>query len=50
MHDIEEQIEQGLKLIGSTAIENKLQEEVEKTINGLKEAGIKVWMLTGDKI
>ena len=50
MHEIEEEIEQGLMLVGSTAIENKLQEKVEKTIYSLKEAGIKVWMLTGDKI
>ena len=37
-------------LIGSTAIEDKLQEEVKETIEGFKEVGIKVWVLTGDKV
>jgi P-type E1-E2 ATPase len=37
-------------LVGSTAIEDRLQDEVEETINQLKAAGIKVWVLTGDKI
>ena len=36
--------------MGSTAIEDRLQEEVSETIVSLKEAGIKVWVLTGDKI
>lgn len=36
--------------MGSTAIEDKLQEEVGDTIAFMKEAGIKVWVLTGDKI
>ena len=39
-----------MMLIGSTAIEDKLQEEVAETIVSLKEAGIKVWVLTGDKV
>ena len=37
-------------LVGATAIEDKLQEEVPETIVALKEAGIKVWVLTGDKV
>jgi len=37
-------------LIGSTAIEDKLQDEVADTIKSLKESGIKIWVLTGDKI
>jgi len=37
-------------LVGATAIEDKLQEEVCETIVAFKEAGIKVWMLTGDKV
>jgi P-type E1-E2 ATPase len=45
-----EKIEQGFKLLGSTAIEDKLQDEVEETLEQMKEAGIKVWILTGDKI
>ena len=43
-------IEKDLELIGSTAIEDKLQDEVPETIEFMKEAGIKVWVLTGDKI
>lgn len=45
-----EKIEKDLTLIGSTAIEDLLQENVGETISALKEAGIIVWVLTGDKI
>ena len=44
------EIEQDMTLVGSTAIEDKLQDDVETTIVSLKEAGIKIWVLTGDKI
>ncbi len=44
-----EELEQGFELLGATAIEDKLQEGVPETIHGLTRAGIKVWMLTGDK-
>jgi len=37
-------------LTGSTAIEDRLQDDVERTIVSLKDAGIKIWVLTGDKI
>ena len=43
-------IEKGLTLIGSTAIEDKLQDDVADTISFIKAAGIKLWVLTGDKI
>lgn len=39
-----------MELIGSTAIEDKLQDEVAETIQFAKAAGVKVWVLTGDKI
>jgi phospholipid-transporting ATPase len=39
-----------MELIGSTAIEDKLQDEVADTIQFAKAAGVKVWVLTGDKI
>lgn len=42
--------ERGLNLIGATAVEDSLQEGVPETIAHLKEAGIKVWLLTGDKV
>lgn len=37
-------------LIGSTAIEDRLQDDVDQTIQFAKSAGVKVWVLTGDKI
>ena len=43
-------IENNLELIGSTAIEDQLQDEVADTIQFMKSVGIKVWVLTGDKI
>jgi phospholipid-transporting ATPase len=44
-----ELIETELLLVGCTAIEDKLQEEVPETIHYLLEAGIQLWVLTGDK-
>jgi P-type E1-E2 ATPase len=44
------EIENNFELLGATAIEDKLQEEVAETITTIKEAGIKFWMLTGDKL
>ena len=48
--DVSAEIETNMTLVGSTAIEDRLQEDVQTTIVSLKEAGIKVWVLTGDKI
>ena len=42
-------IEKDLTLLGATAIEDKLQDGVPQTIANLQLAGIKVWVLTGDK-
>nr|XP_056722056.1 probable phospholipid-transporting ATPase IM [Euleptes europaea] len=44
-----EEIERDLKLLGATAIEDKLQEGVVETIASLLLANIKIWVLTGDK-
>lgn len=44
-----ELIEQDLELAGATAIEDKLQNGVPETIEKLRRAKIKLWMLTGDK-
>ncbi|GAA5974373.1 hypothetical protein JCM11641_005241 [Rhodosporidiobolus odoratus] len=44
-----ELIERDLFLLGATAIEDKLQEGVPETIYTLQQAGIKVWVLTGDR-
>ncbi|SPO00024.1 related to ATPase II [Cephalotrichum gorgonifer] len=43
-------IEQDLMLIGGTAIEDRLQDGVPDTIELLGRAGIKLWVLTGDKV
>lgn len=45
-----ELIEKDLVLIGCTAIEDKLQEGVPSCIETLSRAGIKIWVLTGDKM
>ncbi|RUS74359.1 hypothetical protein EGW08_017882 [Elysia chlorotica] len=42
-------LEKDLELLGATGIEDKLQEGVPATIANLRQAGIKVWVLTGDK-
>jgi len=47
---VSESIEKELILLGATAIEDKLQEGVPDCIASLREAGIKVWVLTGDKL
>ncbi|KAF4436512.1 phospholipid-translocating ATPase [Fusarium austroafricanum] len=44
-----ELIEERFELAGATAIEDKLQVGVPDTIDKLRRANIKVWMLTGDK-
>lgn len=44
-----ESIEDGLKLLGLTGVEDKLQFQVQETLESLRNAGIKIWMLTGDK-
>ncbi|WYZ38535.1 hypothetical protein EsH8_III_000449 [Colletotrichum jinshuiense] len=44
-----ELIEDKFDLAGATAIEDRLQEGVPDTIDKLRRADIKVWMLTGDK-
>lgn len=45
-----EEIEKDLELIGASAIEDKLQDKVPNTIQQLRHAGIRVWVLTGDKL
>lgn len=45
-----DKIESGLHILGVTAVEDKLQEDVEITLSELRQAGIKIWVLTGDKV
>ncbi|XP_055080751.1 phospholipid-transporting ATPase VB [Periophthalmus magnuspinnatus] len=42
-------IETDLCLLGATGVEDRLQDNVPDTIMSLREAGIRVWVLTGDK-
>jgi len=49
MAAVAELIERDLELVGTTAIEDKLQQGVPDTIDLLSRAGIKIWVLTGDK-
>uniref|UniRef100_A0A672PDE0 Phospholipid-transporting ATPase n=1 Tax=Sinocyclocheilus grahami TaxID=75366 RepID=A0A672PDE0_SINGR len=44
------QVEMGMSLIGATAVEDRLQEEAAETMEALQGAGMKVWVLTGDKM
>ncbi|KAJ1825942.1 hypothetical protein LPJ56_002433, partial [Coemansia sp. RSA 2599] len=44
------EMERDLRIVGATAIEDKLQERVPDTIASLRAAGIKIWVLTGDKM
>lgn len=50
MMEKQEEIENNLTLVGATAIEDRLQDDVGGTISIFKEANIKIWVLTGDKI
>lgn len=46
---VSELIEDSLDLLGATAIEDKLQRGVPETIEKLRRARMRIWMLTGDK-
>ncbi|TRY92636.1 hypothetical protein DNTS_007692 [Danionella cerebrum] len=43
-------IEKDFILLGATAVEDRLQDKAADTIESLHKAGIKVWVLTGDKM
>jgi phospholipid-translocating ATPase len=47
---VSDELERDLRLLGATAIEDRLQDGVPETIADLKRAGIKVWVATGDKL
>uniref|UniRef100_A0A3P8Z692 Phospholipid-transporting ATPase n=1 Tax=Esox lucius TaxID=8010 RepID=A0A3P8Z692_ESOLU len=42
-------LEKQLTLLGATGIEDRLQECVPDTVMALREAGVRLWVLTGDK-
>lgn len=48
--EVAENFEKDLILLGATAVEDKLQNGVPHCIDKLAQAGIKIWVLTGDKM
>ncbi|KAF7233151.1 hypothetical protein EG68_11139 [Paragonimus skrjabini miyazakii] len=42
-------IESGLEVLGVTGVEDKLQTGVKECLEDLRDAGIQIWVLTGDK-
>lgn len=49
LEELAAEAERDLHVLGATAVEDKLQEGVPETMADLKQADIKVWVLTGDK-
>lgn len=47
---VREFLEKDLELLGVTGVEDKLQKDVKQSLELLRNAGIKIWMLTGDKV
>ena len=46
--DLFDKFEQGLEFVGITAVNDELQENVKETLENFREAGVRVWILTGD--
>lgn len=44
------ELENGLFLIGGSAVEDRLQDDLKDTIQSLRNAQMKIWVLTGDKM
>lgn len=47
---VDQYLEQDLELLGVTGVEDRLQRDVKPSLELLRNAGIKIWMLTGDKV
>lgn len=47
---VRDYLEHNLELLGVTGVEDKLQKDVKSSLELLRNAGIKIWMLTGDKV
>ncbi|EPS70075.1 hypothetical protein M569_04671, partial [Genlisea aurea] len=47
---LSDEMERDLILVGATALEDKLQKGVPECIDKLAQAGLKIWVLTGDKM
>ena len=49
VEEVSNEIENNLYLVGATAIEDRLQDDVADTIESLLKARIRIWVITGDK-
>ena len=49
IHESAHKLECHMELLGATGIEDRLQDGVPEAIARLREGGLKVWVLTGDK-
>lgn len=47
---IKKHLEHELELLGVTGVEDRLQKDVKPSLELLRNAGVKIWMLTGDKV
>jgi phospholipid-translocating ATPase len=47
---VKRHLEHDLELLGVTGVEDRLQRDVKPSLELLRNAGVKVWMLTGDKV
>ena len=47
---VAEEVEKEMTIVGATAVEDELQDNVAHTIVKLRHAGIKLWVCTGDKL
>ncbi|KAL3448503.1 hypothetical protein BJX65DRAFT_274883 [Aspergillus insuetus] len=47
---VSEYLEHDLELLGVTGVEDRLQRDVKPSLELLRNAGVKIWMLTGDKV
>lgn len=43
-------MESNMEFLGVTGVEDKLQDNIATSLENMRNAGIKIWMLTGDKI
>lgn len=47
---VRDHLEHDLELLGVTGVEDRLQKDVKPSLELLRNAGVKIWMLTGDKV
>ncbi|KAJ5376509.1 hypothetical protein N7509_013395 [Penicillium cosmopolitanum] len=47
---VTEYLERDLELLGVTGVEDRLQRDVKSSLELMRNAGVKIWMLTGDKV